>query len=392
MFQDLESAYRWLEGQVNYEAVLGQIAYGERVFELEGFRQRLAAIGNPHLALRTIHIAGTRGKGSAALALEALLRASGLRTAVFTSPHIREYRERIRIDGEPLAGEVFCEGLAQVAQTGQPEPRPGTGFKTVFETLTALFFWAARRYEVDWAVVETGLGGRLDATNVVEPGPVLLTRIGLEHTHLLGDTIEAIAGEKAAILKPGGWAVAGAQAADGVADGVFLRRAASAGADLTRAEELCPLLARVPHPAGTALAFQFEGEPLHLESPLLGASQAENLQNSLAMLTQLRRRGLIPLASREAVSAALGGLRLPGRMERVSAAPEVYVDAAHCPTGAWALARTMQDHFGSEPAGLVLGMMADKDHDAFVSNLRQWGGVAVGMVPSGGLSQSIESE
>src|SRR6185295_17903727 len=161
-FENLDSAYRWLDAQIDHERNLSQLRYNDATFALAGFRERLRALGDPHLGLRTIHIAGTRGKGSAALALEALLRASGLRTATYTSPHLREYRERIRIDGEPLAGEEFARLLARVAQHPGAAAREEGYFKTVFENLTALFFLAAHEMKVDWAIVETGLGGRLD--------------------------------------------------------------------------------------------------------------------------------------------------------------------------------------------------------------------------------------
>lgn len=380
-FTDLAGAYGWLDSQVNYERILGAVAYGEEAFELEGFRRRLAALGNPHQGLRSIHIAGTRGKGSAALALEALLGAAGLRTAVYTSPHLREYRERIRLGGQPIAGDRFTALLARIAETAAAQPEPAGAsaryFKTVFENLTALYFLAAQGPDVDWTVVETGLGGRLDATNVLDPGPVLLTRIGLEHTHLLGDTIPKIAAEKAAILKPGGWGVAAAQDEAGGAMEVFERRAREVGARLDRAADLCPIHQVRPTREGLTLAIGFEGRRLDMHLPLFGTFQAENLQNALAMLARLREERRIPITSDETIIEALSRLRVPGRMERVLSrpgAPEVFVDGGHCPTAATALARTMAGHFGTEPAGLIVGMMAEKDHEAFLAALARWPG------------------
>jgi len=373
-------AYAWLDGQVNYERTLGSVAYDSQTFALEGFRQRLRALGDPHRALRAVHIAGTRGKGSAALALEALLRACGLRTAVYTSPHLHEYRERIRLDGAWVSGAMFTEILGRIARLAPPEPPEappagdGRAFKTVFETLTALFFLIARESAVDWAIVETGLGGRLDATNVLGPGPVLLTRIGLEHTHLLGDTIEAIAAEKAAILKAGGWGVAGAQDAGGGAEAIYRGRAAAVGARLDHAPALCPLRRFEPTSEGSRLEILFEGRPLKLELAMYGDFQVENLQNALALFSRLRAERLIPLIPDGAIVAALEGLRLPGRMERVCVAPAVFADGGHCPTAAAALARTMRDHFGEAPAGLLVGMMQEKDHEGFFRALAEWPG------------------
>ena len=373
-FADLQGAYAWLDGQINHERALDRVTYSDRVFERDGFLRRLAAVGDPHVGLRTVHIAGTRGKGSCALILETLLRACGLRTAVFTSPHIHEYRERIRIDGAPLAPEHFTCLLADIAATGREGmPPPKARFKTVFENLTALFFLAARDAGVDWAIVETGLGGRLDATNVLEPGPVLLTRIGLEHTHLLGSTLGQIAGEKAAILKEGGWAVAGAQPG-GQVDQVFRRRAREVGAPLDGAEELCPLLAVQARRHGLRVSVQFDGKPLDCELPILGPFQAENIQNALAMITRLRREGLVPEVPRERLARELGNLRLPGRLERLSTIPELIVDGGHCPTAAAALAESMRAHFAAEPAGLLVAMMSDKDHAGFFEALATWEG------------------
>ena len=202
-FHNLEAAYDWLNGHIDYERCLDRVEYGTRQFNLDAFRKRLVLLGSPQDKLRTLHIAGTRGKGSSALLLESLLQASGLKTAVFTSPHLSEYRERIRVDGRVLDSDSFSRLLGQIAQKLGPLTAKSRNFMTVFEHLTALFFCAADEAHVDWAVIETGLGGRLDATNIIKPGPVLLTRIGLERAHLLGDTIEQIATEKAAILKVG---------------------------------------------------------------------------------------------------------------------------------------------------------------------------------------------
>ena len=376
-FLDAGAAYAWLDGHINYERQLDRLVYDDRAFELEDFRRRLGRLGDPHLTGRAVHIAGTRGKGSAALALEALLRASGVRTATYTSPHLREYRERVRIDGAPLAGDRFAALMEQLAALeGAEGPEGGMNrqhFKTVFENLTALFFLAANEADAEWRIVETGLGGRLDATNVLPPGPVLLTRIGLEHTHLLGDTIGAIAGEKAAILKPGGWGVFAAQG-DLEAERVFRARGAETATTLVAAGGICPLREVRAGREGLEITFMFEGKPLEIKAALFGAFVAENMQNALAMLSCLRIEGLIPLAPREALAEALGGLKLPGRMERVCREPEVFADGAHCPTGAAALAETMRQHFGEAPAGLFVGMMREKDHAGFFREAARWPG------------------
>ncbi len=374
-FPDLDAAVRWLESQINYERSLGRISYDSRTFDIQNFSRRLDQLGAPQRGLRTIHIAGTRGKGSSALALESLLRAAGLRTATFTSPHLRSYAERIRIDGQPLAPARFAQLLGPIADLASHAPGPADhGFKTVFENLTALFFLAAREEAVDWAIVETGLGGRLDATNALDPGPVLLTRIGLEHTHLLGDTIDAIATEKAAILKPGGWGVFTTQEPSGAAETVFRRRAAETGAQLDSAAQFVPLRACRADSKGLQLDFEFAGAPLPLRTALLGPFQAENLQGALAMVAALHARGLLP-SPPPALLPALQSLQVPGRMQRLSGRlPEWIVDGAHCPTGAGALAAALEAHFGDQPALALVAMVEEKDHDGFFAALARWPG------------------
>lgn len=382
MFSDLQSAYQWLDQHVNHERNLGKITYDARAFELDEFRRLLSALDEPQRGRSSIHIAGTRGKGSVTLALEALLRAQGFRTAAYISPHLTEYRERIRIDGEPISPEGFRKHLAETARAQENCKHDSAGFRTVFEHLTAMFFLAAREHQADWMIVETGLGGRLDATNALDPGPVVLTRIGLEHTHLLGTTYEAIAGEKAAILKSGGWGIVGAQDAEHGAREVFEQRARDVNADLKSAAELCPVISREFSPQGMRLRFSFLEQPLDLDLPLLGPFLVENLQNALAMFGSLVQRGLVDQLKTESIAQALRGLKLPGRMELLAQLPgasqdadlRLIADSGHCPTGARAIAESMRAHFGSETACAVVGMAEEKDHMGFFRELAGWPG------------------
>jgi dihydrofolate synthase/folylpolyglutamate synthase len=236
-----------------------------------------------------------------------------------------------------------------------------------------MFFLAARQAGVDWAILETGLGGRLDATNVLDPGPVLWTRIGLEHTEVLGRSIPAIAAEKAAILKPGGWAVLGNQDGTGAAEPVFAEQARVCGAPLYRAAELCPLLEQRLHLQGQDAVWRFASEALHCRLRLLGDFQAENLQNALAMLAALRAAGYVEAVPPTRIAAALERLELPGRMERFPGHPELILDGGHCPTAAAAVVRSLRAHFGRQPTLPIVGMMKDKDHDAFMSALAAGG-------------------
>jgi dihydrofolate synthase / folylpolyglutamate synthase len=375
-FKNLHQAYAWLDAHINFERQLHRLTYGESTFALAPFLRLMQSLGNPHRGIPSVHIAGTRGKGSSALALESILSAAGFRVAVFTSPHIHEYRERIRIAGAPIDPIEFQRMLECAAEARlESDTGASSTFKTVFELLTAVFFLAAHRLQADFLVVETGLGGRLDTTNVLDPGPVLLTRIGLEHTHLLGDSIGAIAMEKAAILKSGGWGVWATQNGD-EAPAVFRRRSIETSAPLVPAPDLAPLLAEQYHHRGMTLTYGWEGGELRLDLPLYGPFLSENLQGALAVYRGLVERKQVPSQSAEAIAQALAGLQLPGRMQRVKLRdrPEVsfFLDGAHCPTGASAVARALFAHFGASPAVAVVSMMADKDHPGFFRSLAAW--------------------
>jgi dihydrofolate synthase/folylpolyglutamate synthase len=378
LLSTLQEAYAWLDSQIDYERRPDAAAADPEALGLDRIGELLAALGDPHREIPAVHIAGTRGKGSSALALEALLAASGLRAATFTSPHLREYRERIRIDGAPIEAEGFCAALEAVARAPIEADGERRSFKTVFESLTAAFFQAAREAGVDCLVVETGLGGRLDATNVLPPGPVLLTRIGQEHTSLLGATIPLIAAEKAAILKSGGWGVFNRQAAGGEAEAVFRRRALETGAPLTASATLCPPAHQSHDERGSEFAFEFEGARIEFQTRLLGPHLAENFQGALAVTAELRRRRSIPVVPAADLAGALSRLELPGRLERVElaggGARESIVDGAHCPTAAEGLARAMAAHFPGASADLVVGMMDDKDHAGFFRAMAEWKG------------------
>jgi dihydrofolate synthase/folylpolyglutamate synthase len=374
-FQNLIASYDWLDSHNHYEQNLDRVQYDTRHFDLQLFRERLAQLGSPQDQLRTIHVAGTRGKGSTALFLECLLMASGLKTAVFTSPHLNEYRERIRINGQLLEPGLFCRLLGRIALHADPISEHSPNFRTVFEYLTALFFCAAEEAHVDWAIIETGLGGRLDSTNIIQYGPVLLTRIGLEHTHLLGDNLELIAAEKAAILKAGGWAVCADQSPNEEVMRVFRKRALEQDhADLYPARDICPVQDFQAGRHGLTMKIGFEGRTLNLCMKLLGTYQVENIQNALAMLECLRQRGLIQKVDDACIGDALAQMQVAGRMQLLEGPPDIILDSAHCITGASALADSLNQHFGHDTAHLVVAMMRDKDHEGFFRGLSSWPG------------------
>ncbi|NLD72558.1 MAG: bifunctional folylpolyglutamate synthase/dihydrofolate synthase [Chloroflexi bacterium] len=326
-------------------------AYAERVWRLDRVRELLSALGNPHHAYRAVHVAGTKGKGSTTAMIESALRAAGYRTGMYTSPHLHTFRERIRRDGEPIPEE----DVARLVERMQPvlAERPEV---TVFEIITALAMLYLSEEPVDIGVFEVGLGGRLDATNVLVPEVSVITSISLDHTKILGDTLEAIAGEKAGIIKPGVPVVTAPQQA--AALGVIEAKATAQGAPLTVVGRDWRWRALDSDLSGQHLAVFRAGheespEYDRLYLPLLGAHQLENAATAVAALEVLREGGMdLP---QEAVRCGLAEVVWPGRLEVLSARPLVVVDGAHNPYSMERLLEAVGDHLRYERLILVFG-------------------------------------
>jgi dihydrofolate synthase/folylpolyglutamate synthase len=303
---------------------------------LERITAVLAALGNPERAYRVVHVAGTNGKGSTCAMIEAGLRAANVRTGLFTSPHLIEPTERIQIDGIPVSTADFERAFNIVHETA--EKLDLDCHPTYFETVTAMAFWLFRETQVDTAVIEVGLGGRLDSTNVVQPVLTVITPIDFDHEAYLGHTIEAIASEKAGILKPGVPAVFAPQRPE--AAKVLDARATELRVPATRAEN-------------------FEIRDLHVDArgsrfsgivcPLAGEHQVDN---AVTAALALRALGV----STDGIADA----RWPGRIEHVSPNPDIILDGAHNPAGARALARYLERFYGTRRIWLVYGAMRDK--------------------------------
>lgn len=327
-------------------------------FGLERTAAFLEALGNPHQHLRTFHIAGTNGKGSACATLEAILRGRGFRVGKYTSPHLVDFRERFLVDGRPVDAGFVVDFIAkwtpEVERTGA----------TFFEATTAMAFEWFARAGVDVAVIETGLGGRLDSTNVVRPLAAGVTSIGIDHVEYLGDTREAIAAEKAGIFKAGIPAVIGEP--DKSIASVLAGLARSAGAapvvDIWR--EAAPRDVVVTE-TGTAFDLTLGGETARLSTPLAGAPQASNTALALAML---RAAGAPWETSLGVAQPLLGSVRLPGRFHREG--PFIF-DVAHNPHGAAVLASTLRSVGEPRPVAALLTVLADKD----------WRGVMEALAP-----------
>ncbi|MBI5710233.1 MAG: bifunctional folylpolyglutamate synthase/dihydrofolate synthase [Candidatus Eisenbacteria bacterium] len=320
---------------------------------LDGTRALLASLGDPQSEWASVHVAGTNGKGSVCALIERVLRAANVCTGLFTSPHLVDFRERIRVDGE-WADEVrLARRLALIQKM-----KDGQG-RTFFEVCTALAFddFAARG--VEWGVVEVGLGGRLDCTTVLEPTLTVITSVGLDHTELLGDTLEQVAAEKAGIVKPEVPLVSAIE--EPAAARVIEKAAAGCDAPLVLATERAAVVLQTAGPGG--LRFAAAAEPwgtLELETGFRGRHQLENARTALAALSALAESGVeIPA---DAVREGFAEARWPGRLEPCPAEPRLWWDGAHNADGFRALARAWREDLGFEPpAAVVLALSRDKD-------------------------------
>jgi dihydrofolate synthase/folylpolyglutamate synthase len=333
-------------------AYLGSLGPSHMVFGLERTEQVLARLGNPERAYPSLHVAGTNGKGSTCAMADASLRAAGLRTGFYSSPHLLRVNERIRVDGVEIGDDDFARAISAVAEAGR-----GLSL-TYFEFLTAVAFFHFREAGVQAAVLETGLGGRLDSTNVVAPVACAITSIGLDHQQILGATLAKIAGEKAGILKPG------------VPCAVAASDAGAVSAIEARGKEIdAPIRLQ-----GRDFTFEASGEASgdasgyrgprwslpDLQVGLPGTHQRQNAAVTIALLEIASERlPITPSAAREGVATA----RWPGRLESFFPRPkvEVILDGAHNPDAARALAAAMREMRPPKAVQMVFGVLDDKE-------------------------------
>jgi len=326
-------------------------------FGLDRTRALLAEMGDPHLTLPTLHIAGTNGKGSAVATADALLGAKGLRVARYTSPHLVDFRERIVVAGAPISAGQVVEFIDRWTPTIE---RLEASF---FEATTAMAFLHFAHERADVALVETGLGGRLDSTNVVRPLAAGVTSIGFDHMEYLGPTLQSIAREKAGIFKPGTPAVIGEQSAEVAAWLAGAAREAGASAvRLVREEARIGELA-VDGP-GTTFTLEALGEHATIRTPLLGRHQAANFAFTLLLLDAAGPPYATTLAD---AARAAESIALPGRFQRVG---RWIFDVAHNPDGARTLATTLASVHAGRRVAVLLCVLADKDWRAMIEALQ----------------------
>jgi dihydrofolate synthase/folylpolyglutamate synthase len=344
--------------------------YEPKRFDLTNMHTILGMVGDPHRRLRATHIAGTKGKGSTCAMMASVLKAAGYRVGLFTQPHLHSFRERIQINGQLISEEEMVALLEALKPSIEQLPDPST-----FEIMTAMAFQYFAGHEVDFAVIETGLGGRLDTTNVIEPLVAVITSISYDHTYILGNTLEEIAGEKAGIIKEGRPVVCAPQRPEAlkIIAGACQERNAPltllgkdwlwerTGANL----EGQGLRVTCHTPDGGGLMPQDGMEEFWI--PFLGLYQLVNATTAIATMDQLRRQAVN--LSLKQVRDGLRAARWPGRLEILARDPLLVMDGAHNVDSIQRMLTTLEEDFPYERLKVVVGFSADKDVQGMLAEL-----------------------
>jgi len=346
---------------------------GRMVPDLTRITELAALLGDPQHAYRSVHVTGTNGKGSTVRITSALLEAAGLRTGTYVSPHLHDVRERIMVGLRPIAPEVFAEVHAEVdalarLMDARAVERDGEDAHAVtfFELMTAMAFAHLADEAVDVGVFEVGMGGRWDATNVLDADVAVIGEVDLDHS-MLGDTPEQVAGEKVGIIKPGSHVVSAAQT-PGVS-AIVERAAVEAGAVPVLVGRDLVLLGREPVAGGQRVSVEVRGRRIEdLLLPLRGEHQARNLLLALGALEGLLGPTFATVSD-DVIRAGIAAARVPGRLEVIHEDPTVVVDAAHNPHGARALALALRESFRFRDVILVVGILGDKDVEGIIDAL-----------------------
>ncbi|MDH5526797.1 MAG: bifunctional folylpolyglutamate synthase/dihydrofolate synthase [Nitrospirota bacterium] len=355
-----EPAFRPFAARADVDAWLARLALFGIKLGLETVTGLLDALGNPHLKYPSLHVAGTNGKGSTVAFADALLRAMGLTVGRYTSPHLEDFSERIAVAGVPVSDADLVALAGRVAAVAGDDPPP-TFFEVGTVMALAHFARAAAGGPVDVAVVETGMGGRLDATNVLTPKVSVITGVSLEHAEHLGATVAEVAVEKAGIIKPGVPVVTGAE---GKALAVIRATAEERGAPLYVLGEHFDVLGE-----GTLAYRGIRTNYTGLTLSLAGSHQRRNAALALAAVELMFPPGVA--VAEATVRSALSATRWPGRLESVPGAPPVLMDAAHNPEAAAVLAAYLAEWGKGVPLWLVLGVLADKQFVQMLEPLRE---------------------
>ena len=321
-------------------------------FDLSRVYAFMELLGDPHLEYPVIHIAGSKGKGSVAVLCSAALEAQGYKVGLYTSPHMRDFEERFQINGESISRKDFVTLMDEIKQHVATIPN-----LTTFEIATALGFWYFARQQVDVAVIEVGLGGRLDATNIVHPLVTVITTLYLEHTYILGDSLPKIAAEKGGIIKPKIPVVMALQ--DESARQVIVSIASEKKAPLVEVGVDVPYRYGPASLDGQSFTIGKGQDQINLQIGLLGPHQVDNAAVAYATLITAREVGLSVVDA--AIKEGFAGAVWPGRFELLRRDPPVIVDAAHTPGAIVKLVETLDQFFPKRPISLIFGVSEDKD-------------------------------
>ncbi len=361
---DYRGALNYIFSLTNFEATPAT-QYGTKTFDLTRMERLTTGLGKPQQRFQSIHVAGTKGKGSTVAMIESVLRAAPYSTGLYTSPHLHTFRERIRVNGEMISKEDVAAGVERIKPIADDLPKV-----TTFEVMTALAFDYFARRGVQFAGLEVGLGGRLDATNIVLPLVSVITSISYDHTAILGNTLTEIAGEKAGIVKPGIPAVTAPQYDEALRAIQFT--ALERGAPLVAVSSDLRFAVSGTRSQVVARSQRLDGQTFDLVSntnshiatltcrlPLLGHHQLANAATALAALFVLREQGVV--VRDNAIRAGFASIQWPGRFEILSREPFFIVDGAHNADSARQLIQTLRKHLPGAPLHIIFGASNDKD-------------------------------
>lgn len=366
-FKDAED---FIYSFVDYEKKMPARLDVADTFNLNSFKAFLEAIGNPHTKLKCVHIAGTRGKGSTAGYISSLLVQAGYNVGLFTSPHIKSIKERFKINGKDISDEDFLHTVIFLKKAVEKNKYNCDGnYRTAFELMTALAFIYFLDKKVDIAVFETGLGGRLDSTNVISPLLSVITSLGYDHTHLLGNTIESITFEKAGIIKPSTPIVLGKQFHNEeiIVDKVK-NIADEKNAPFYNFPHIIEICKRAFKPNYQIFSGKIFANAFEYEISMNGIHQIYNALTAVIAAKLLNKKGFI--VDEPAIKKGLKGHKLPGRIEIMpNNNVSIVVDGAHCPLSAEYLNYTLNELFPDIQRIILLNILSDKDGDGIIRNL-----------------------
>ena len=359
-----QQALDYIYSFIDYEREPGP--RGPARYDLRRVEELLARLGNPHLKARTVHIAGSKGKGSVAAMIALALTASGYTTGLNTSPHLHSFNERIRVDDKLISNKELVTLVNKVRPEAEVVHEKATyGELTTFELITVLAFAYFELKKVDFQVIEVGLGGRLDATNVVQPEVCIITSISLDHTEVLGNTLAEIATEKVGIIKPDSIVVTSPQVDE--VDKVIEETCLGCKAGLVRVGSDVTWQGLGFDSSRQSLRVKGRLASYELSIPLLGQHQLENAATAVAALEVLAEKGFH--ISGDNIADGLSQVSWPGRLQVLSRRPLLVVDGAHNTDSARKLRQSLEQYFDFDRAILIFGVSSDKDVAGIISEL-----------------------